>query len=103
MQIVVKGKTYVLVQSHIDPSVWSIVRGSVASEGAGSANGRGASKGAGAPGSASKGAGRPLREALSPEIADSAAFGYLVTYVGDFLIASDDPFIDAARDLLANI
>ena len=33
MKINVKGKTYVFAQSHIDPSVWSSVRSSVASEG----------------------------------------------------------------------
>ena len=44
--------------------------------------------------------GRPLHEAFSPVEAESAAFGYLVIYVDDFLVVSSDPFIYAARGAL---
>ena len=33
-------------------------------------------------------------------MADPTAFGYLVIYVDDFLVVSDDPWIDAVRDAL---
>ena len=44
--------------------------------------------------------GRPLHEAYSSDCADSAAFGYICVYVDDFLIVSDDPFIEAVKAIL---
>ena len=90
MEIKVKGKKYVFLRSHIDPSVWMIVRGSVDTQGATGSKGD----------NAAKTTGQPLHECFFPEEPESAAFGYLVIYVDDFLVISDDPFIDAVRDKL---
>ena len=89
MTIIVKGKKYMFQQSHIDPSVWVIVRsaGDIVPKGAG-------------PRRPADEEATPLHDTFSSDHTESAAFGYIVIYVGDFLIISDDPFIDAVRDKL---
>ena len=79
MVIKVKGKEYILQQSAIDPSVWIILRG----------------------GLLPKGGGRPLHPSFNPEEAESGAYGYLVTYVDDFLIMAPDDTIDQLSAVIA--
>ena len=45
----------------------------------------------------SEGVGRALRSNFDPEVAESGAYGYLATYVDDFLILGPDPIIDNAK------
>ena len=63
-----KGQQYILQQSAIDPSVWVILRG----------------------GLLPNGGGRPQHPSYNSEEAESGAYGYLVTYVDDFLILGPD-------------
>ena len=90
MSFKVDGKSYVFAQSAIDPSVWMIVRGDK-----GKNNKSLGSTGSG--GNVPEDAGRPLHPQFDAEVQDSRCFGYLVTYVDDFLILSSDPFIEAVK------
>ena len=92
MSFKVDGKTYVFVQSAIDPSVWMIVRGDKVKAGKLGSAGSG--------GYVSKDAGRPLHAHFDPEVAESQCIGFLVTYVDDFLILASDPVIEQVRGVI---
>ena len=44
--------------------------------------------------------GRALRSSFNTEVAESVAYGYLVTYVGDFLILGPGPIIDNVKGVI---
>ena len=70
------GEVHHLRQSHIDPSVWTIVKGAIAPEGAG----------------------RPERNAKPEDVV-----GYLVVYVDDFLILGLPKTIDAVTVAIKSV
>ena len=76
MSIDVDGKTYIFHQSHIDPSVWTVVRGRISPEGLGV----------------------PTHDARSPDDPDSEPLGYIVVYVDDALLTDSDQRINAIAD-----
>ena len=78
MTIIHNGVNHIFLQSHIDPSVWSIVPGDLDEQG----NGR--------PTSCSN----PAKAGVTQVV------GWIVVYVDDFMIVGSNPVIDAATSAI---